>query len=131
MSAELTIAVWMIILAVIQVLLPAGFRNRETGLEYNASARDQAGPPTGIITGRLQRAQKNLFETLPLFFAAIIIAHIAGVTGNLTYYGAWVYFIARILYVPAYAFGIPYIRSLIWFTSMIGLAMIVLALLGL
>ncbi len=130
MSAELTIAVWMIILATIQILLPAGFRNRETGLDYNAGPRDQAGPPIGIVTARLQRAQKNLFETLPLFFAAIIIAHISGTLNNLTFYGAWVYFIARILYVPAYGFGIPYIRSLIWFVSMVGLAMIVLALLG-
>lgn len=130
-TTELTLAVWMIILAVVQILLPAAFRNRETGLNYNAGPRDEAGPPVGIITGRLQRAQRNFYETLPLFLAAVIIAHIAGRDSNFTYYGAWLYAIARVVYVPAYALGIPYLRSFIWFISMAGLAMIILALAGL
>lgn len=131
MSTELSLATWMIILAIIQILLPAGFRNRETGIDYNAGPRDEAGPPVGIITGRLQRAQRNLYETLPLFLAAVIIAHISGREGSLTYLGAWLYVIARVLYIPAYGFGIPYIRSFIWMASMAGLIMIILALLRL
>lgn len=129
MSTELSLAAWMIILAIIQILLPAGFRNRETGIDYNAGPRDEAGPPVGIVTGRLQRAQRNLYETLPLFLAAVIIAHISGREGSLTYLGAWLYVIARVLYVPAYGLGIPYIRSFIWMASMAGLVMIILALL--
>lgn len=120
----------MLIIALIQIFLPAMFRNRETGLDYNAGPRDEAGPPTGIVTARLQRAQRNLFETLPLFLAAIIIAHISGREGNLTLTGAWIYVIGRVLYIPAYGFGIPYIRSLIWAISLAGLVMIILALLG-
>ncbi|RBO99305.1 MAPEG family protein [Pseudochrobactrum asaccharolyticum] len=130
MSTELTLAVWMLIIALVQIFLPAMFRNRETGLDYNAGPRDEAGPPVGIITGRLQRAQRNLFETLPLFLAAIIIAHIAGREGTLTLTGAWIYVIGRVLYIPAYGFGIPYIRSLIWGVSLAGLVLIILALLG-
>ena len=130
MSTELTLAVWMLIIALVQIFLPAMFRNRETGLDYNAGPRDEAGPPVGIITGRLQRAQRNLFETLPLFLAAIIIAHITGREGTLTLAGAWIYVIGRVLYIPAYGFGIPYIRSLIWGMSLAGLVLIILALLG-
>jgi uncharacterized MAPEG superfamily protein len=130
LSTELTIAVWMLIIALVQILLPAMFRNRETGIDYNAGPRDEAGPPVGIITGRLQRAQRNLYETLPLFLAAVIIAHMTGREGSLTYIGAWLYLCGRILYIPAYAFGIPYIRSLIWVASLAGLGLIILALLG-
>jgi uncharacterized MAPEG superfamily protein len=129
LSTELTIAAWMLVLAVIQILLPASFRNRETGLDYNAGPRDEPGPAVGVITARLQRAQRNLYETLPLFLAAVLIAHIAGREGNMTYYGAWLYALSRVVYIPSYAFGVPYVRSLIWALSMIGLAMIVLPLL--
>ena len=130
MSTELTLAVWMLVLAIIQILLPAMFRNRETGLDYNAGPRDEAGPPVGVITARLQRAQRNLYETLPLFLAAVLIAHVSGRLGTLTYTGAWLYAAGRVLYIPAYAFGIPYIRSLIWAASTGGLVLILLALLG-
>ena len=130
MSTELTLAVWMLVVAIIQILLPAMFRNRETGLDYNAGPRDEAGPPVGVITARLQRAQRNLYETLPLFLAAILIAHVSGRSGTLTYAGAWLYTAGRVLYIPAYAFGIPYIRSLIWAVSTGGLILILLALLG-
>lgn len=129
MSTELTLAVWMLIIALVQIFLPAMLRNRETGIDYNAGPRDEAGPPVGIITARLQRAQRNLFETLPLFLAAVIIAHITGNEGSLTLIGAWLYVVARVLYIPAYGFGIPYIRSLIWGISLAGLIMIILALL--
>lgn len=121
----------MLIVAIIQIMLPAAFRNRETGLEYNAGPRDEAGPPVGVVTGRLQRAQRNLYETLPLFLAAVIIAHIAGREGTLTLIGAWLYVVARVVYIPAYGYGIPYIRSYIWMASMAGLILIILALLGL
>ncbi len=131
MSTELNLAVAMLIVAIIQVLLPAFFRNGETGLDYNAGPRDEAGPPVGIITARLQRAQRNLYETLPLFLAAVIIAHIAGRESGLTAAGAWIYVVGRIFYIPAYAFGIPYVRSLIWVVSLAGLGMIILALTGL
>ncbi|WP_022712083.1 MAPEG family protein [Pseudochrobactrum sp. AO18b] len=131
MSTELNLAVVMLIVAIIQVLLPAFFRNGETGLDYNAGPRDEAGPPVGIITARLQRAQRNLYETLPLFLAAVLIAHIAGRESGFTTAGAWIYVIGRIFYIPAYAFGIPYVRSLIWVVSLAGLGMIILALTGL
>ncbi len=131
MSTELNLAVVMLIVAIIQVLLPAFFRNGETGLDYNAGPRDEAGPPVGIITARLQRAQRNLYETLPLFLAAVIIAHITGRESGLTTAGAWIYVVGRIFYIPAYAFGIPYVRSLIWVVSLAGLGMIILALTGL
>jgi len=131
LSTELNLAVAMLIVAIIQVLLPAFFRNGETGLDYNAGPRDEAGPPVGIITARLQRAQRNLYETLPLFLAAVIIAHIAGRESGLTAAGAWIYVVGRIFYIPAYAFGIPYVRSLIWVVSLAGLGMIILALTGL
>ena len=131
MTPELYILGWTLVLAIFQILLPSHFRNRETGIAYNVSARDAEGPPVGVVTGRLQRAQKNLFETLPLFIAAILIAHVADIHTSATYWGAWVYLIARVIYLPVYALGIPYLRSMVWVVSMVGLSLIIWTILSL
>lgn len=129
MTTELTYLAWTLVLALVQILLPAMLRTSETGVAYNASPRDKEGPPVGKITGRLQRAERNLLETLPVFATALIIAHIAGRTGALTWWGASLYFWARIVYLPLYALGIPYIRSLIWLLSLLGIILILVAIL--
>lgn len=130
MTLELTLLGWTLVLALVQILLPAHLRNRETGLAYNASPRDESGPPIGVMTGRLRRAQANLFETLPVFAAAVIIAHVGDREGALTLWGAWLYLAARVVYVPLYAFGVPYLRSFVWLVSMAGVVMILAAILG-
>ncbi|MBB3771726.1 putative MAPEG superfamily protein [Angulomicrobium tetraedrale] len=129
MTTELTLLGWSLVLALFQVMLTAMFRNRETGTTYNAGPRDEPGPPVGVMTGRLRRAQANLLETLPLFATGVLIAHVAGREGALTFWGAWLYLAARIAYVPAYALGVAYLRSAIWMVSMAGLVMILAAIL--
>ena len=129
MTPELTLLGWTLVLAVVQLFLPAAFRNREAGIAYNAGPRDEPGPPVGKVTGRLQRAQSNLYETLPLFAAAVLIAHVADREGVLTRAGAWTYLISRIVYVPLYAFGVPNVRSVAWSVSLLGLALILFAIL--
>ncbi|SFH88474.1 MAPEG family protein [Modicisalibacter xianhensis] len=129
MTAELTLLAWTLVLAIVQILLPAMWRNRETGIDYNTGPRDEPGPPMGKITARLFRAQRNLFETLPLFIGAILIAHVGGQTGALTLWGAWLYFLARVVYVPLYALGIPWIRSMVWVVALLGLGLVLLAIL--
>ena len=131
MTPELTILGWTLVLAIVQVLLPGLLRTQETGVDYNASARDTPSPvPPGVVTQRLVRAQQNLYETLPLFAAAILIAHVAGRNGELTVWGASLYLAARVIYVPLYAAGIPFVRSLAWMVSMAGLVMILVAILA-
>ena len=129
MTTELSILGWTLVLAIVQIFLPSGFRSRETGIAFNAGPRDEPGPPVGKVTGRLQRAEKNLFETLPLFAAAVLIAHVANRDGALTLWGAWTYFVMRIIYVPLYAFGVPMVRSVAWILSVLGLVLILFAVL--
>ena len=129
MTIELKLLAWMLVLAVVQILLPAHFRNMETGVAFNAGPRDADGPPVGHVTGRLRRAQANLFETLPLFATAILVAHVAGRDGALTFWGSWLFAAARVAYVPVYAAGVPYLRSLIWVFSLIGLLLVLAAIL--
>lgn len=129
MTTELKLLAWTIVLALVQIMLPSTLRTRETGTAYNAGPRDEPGPPVGVLTGRLQRARSNLYETLPLFGLAVIMAHVAGRESWLTLDGAWIYLLARIVYVPLYAAGIPYIRSLVWIVSFAGFMMVLAAVL--
>lgn len=128
MTTELTYLALMLILALVQVFLPAGARTVEFGSKWNAGPRDETPAAKKPLTGRLERAQANLFETLPLFIGAVLIAHVAGRNGVLTEWGAALYFWARVVYVPLYAFGVPYVRSLVWTVSFAGLVLILAAL---
>ena len=127
MTLELQLLAALLLLAIVQVLLAAGARTAELGLKWNAGPRDAPVPPPGPLAGRLMRAQANLFETLPLFIGAVLLTHFAGMAGPLTLWGTALYFWARVAYVPLYALGVPYIRSLVWLVSLAGLAMILMA----
>ena len=129
MTTELTILAWTLVLAVLQIILHASVRNKETGLAYNMGARDGTPPPEGKLSARLHRAQINLYESLPLFAAAILLVHVAGRESELTLRGAQLYLAARVIYVPLYAAGTPVLRSLVWGASVAGLGMVLFAVL--
>ena len=128
MTPEFIMLAFTLILAVVQIGAAGVARTAELGGRWNAGPRDAEVPPPGKLAGRLMRAQSNLFETLPIFAAAVIMAHIAGKEGQLTFVGAHLYFFGRLIYVPLYAFGIPYVRSLVWLVAAAGLVMVLAAL---
>lgn len=130
MTPALTILVWTLVLAFIQILLFDFARTGQYGLKWNTSPRDADMPPLNPMANRLKRAQDNLFETLPLFIGAVLVAHAAGRETANVVLGAQIYFWGRVIYVPLYAFGVPQIRSLVWLVSTAGLIMVVLPLLG-
>ena len=128
MTTELFYLALTLVLALVLIFLLAAGRTARFGLAWNAGARDEPKGSAGPITDRLERAQANLFETLPVFIGAVLIAHVAGANGAWTSWGAGLYFCGRVVYVPLYALGVPYVRSLAWLVSLIGLVLILAAL---
>ena len=129
MTPEFMALAGVLILALVQILLAATARTAELGLKWNAGARDGETPPPGKLAGRLLRAQANLFETLPIFIAAILMAQMTARDGTgLTLLGSHLYLLGRVLYLPLYAFGVAYIRTLAWGVSLVGLVMLIAAL---
>ena len=128
MTPEFILLALTLILALVQIGAAGMARTAELGGKWNAGPRDGEVPPPGRLAGRLMRAQANLFETLPLFATAVIMAHIAGKDGTLTAVGAHLYFFGRLIYLPLYAFGVPYVRSLVWLVAAGGLVMVIAAL---
>lgn len=129
MTPEFVMLAFVLILAIVQVGWAAGARTAEVGLKWNAGARDGETPPLGKLAGRLLRAQANLFETLPIFAIAVIMAHVAGKDGGpLTMWGTHLYFFGRLIYLPLYAFGVAYLRTLVWGVAFVGLGMVIASL---
>jgi len=125
MAIELYLLGATLILALVQILLTAHVRTLQYGLKWNTGPRDETLPPLKPLPGRLQRAQDNLFETLPLFIGALLAAAYAGRLGLLTNIGAHLYFFGRLIYLPLYAAGIPYVRSLVWTAATAGLVLVI------
>ena len=113
MTPELTILTYAALLQVAQLALTILFVDAQTGLKYGAGPRDVPHQKTGIA-GRLDRALDNHYAALALFTIAVLVITLGDKSTPLTITCAWAYLIARILYVPAYISGIPYLRSLIW-----------------
>ena len=129
MTPEFIVLAFVLILAIVQIFWAASARTAERGLKWNAGARDEDVPPPGKLAGRLDRAQANLFETLPIFAIAVIMAHVAGKDGGpLTLWGTHLYLFGRVIYLPLYALGVAYLRTLAWGVAFVGMGMVIAAL---
>ncbi len=113
MAIELKVLALAGLLQVVQFLLMAIPANMALGPKITTGPRDEPIELKGI-TGRLKRAMDNHFESLILFTLAVVVVVMGDKTSALTAKSAYVYLAARVLYVPAYASGILYVRSLIW-----------------
>lgn len=115
MTAELTVLALAVVLLAVQLTLYSVAANRDVGLGYSMSARDR--PPSRPLSdraGRLQRALNNHVEGLVPFTAAVLVVTLADGSTAITGACAWAYLAARVLYVPAYAFGWRPWRSYVW-----------------
>ncbi|MET0808873.1 MAG: MAPEG family protein [Pseudoxanthomonas sp.] len=118
---EVQMLAWSIALGLAHVLLGAGLMTRQRGMKWNASARDGEPAPLTGVAARVERATRNFLETFPFFAAAVLAVVVTERTGSGSALGAQVYFWARLAYLPIYAAGIPYVRSLAWAVSLWGL----------
>jgi uncharacterized MAPEG superfamily protein len=123
MTTELTVLTLAALLQVVQFALMAIPANLELGPGKTLSPRDpdRLGKPLQELvspkTSRLFRAMNNHFEALILFTIGVLVITLSDQSTALTQTCAWTYLVARILYIPAYAFGwVPW-RSVIWFVG--------------
>lgn len=130
MTPELTVLALAAILQSLQLAVAAAAMNADIGMKWNASSRDESLPALSPVTGRLRRAFNNHFEALILFTIAVVVVALSNQQTTLTAACSWTYLVARIFYIPAYAFDWTPWRSVIWwFGFMATLIMIISSLL--
>ena len=115
MTPELTTLALAALLLAAQFVPFSILANRDLTPGYTTSPRDR--PPArqmSTLTGRLQRALNNHFESLILFTNAVVEVTLGNQSTPTTQNAAYIYLVARILYVPAYALGWKPWRSAIW-----------------
>ena len=129
----MTTDLWMLVLsAVLCLLLPLpylmarattpggaawGLGNREEDFRFPAWA------------GRAERAHRNLVENLAPFAILVLVAHVTGRANATTALGATLFFWGRLLHAVIYLAGIPYLRTAVFFVSIVGDVLILLQLL--
>jgi uncharacterized MAPEG superfamily protein len=128
--SETTMLLWSVVLGLVQIVIASMATNKDVGLPYNLSSRDEPPPTVGKTAGRLQRAAANFRETFGLFAVSVILVVLLHRQDNMSAMGAQLYFWARLVYVPVYALGIQVVRTIVWALSIVGLVMVLLAALG-
>lgn len=128
MTIELKMLAWAVVLGLVHVLIGAALMTRQRGLAWNVGARDVVPEPLTGVAGRVDRATRNFLETFAFFAAAVLAVVVAQKTSTQTALGAEIYLWARVVYLPLYAAGIPYLRTVVWAVSLWGLLQVVAAL---
>jgi len=123
MKPELMLLVWAVLLTFVQMLVAVGGATLQVGLPALAGNREGLALCTGWA-GRAARAHHNMLENLVLFAALVLAAVAAGKTSSTTLLGAQIFVWARLAYAVIYVAGIPWLRTLVWLVSVIGLALI-------
>ena len=129
MTTELRLLVASVILGLVQLIAASHLISFQYGYRWTGGSRDEPVPPLRGLADRIDQATTNFLESFPFFAALVLAAHFTNRDGLLTVWGAHLYFWGRLAYLPLYAFGITYVRTLAWLVASTGIALILLALL--
>ena len=119
-SIELVCLEISVLLFIAHVVCQAVLSAGEFGQPFLFSPRDNPPAAKGVEVGRATRALNNFVENYGAFIAMDLALIATGHTGG---WGAAVWIVARIVYLPLYLTGIPVVRTLCWSISIIGVLM--------
>jgi uncharacterized MAPEG superfamily protein len=128
-STEITVLAWSVVLLLLQVVIQ-GIATADLGPKYLLGPRDEKLESRNVLAGRLGRALQNLLETYPAFIALALALVVTGKAGGIGATGAWLWLIARVLYLVLYAMGIPVARTIAWFASIVGILLMLIRLMS-
>ena len=95
-------------------------------MPWAAGPRDEPAPAIGKLGARLDRAWKNFVETFPLFVAAVLVEAQVPQDSEIAAMGAQLYFWGRVAFLPLYAIGVPFLRTIAWTVALAGIVMVLL-----
>ena len=129
MTPEITYLAFAVLLLIAHMLVQALASDLSRGIMWGLGSRDEDREPS-ILAGRLERALNNYAHNIPAFIALALALEVTELGDDTTALGAAIWFWARFAYVPAYALNVLFVRSITWFVSLGGLALMIAPLLG-
>jgi len=110
----MTTPFWCLLVAIllpyVYSTLGGYYRVQQFGTLDNKNPRAQAAALTGV-GARVQAAQQNAWEALPVFSAAVFVAHLAGADPHLSSLAALLFIAARIVHGVVYVANLDALRS--------------------
>ena len=120
---EITMLILYGLLVILTLLLQATGAMQQLGMGYMLSSRDEHRTVKGI-TARIERALNNSITAMVLFAPAVLLIVVTDSSTAQTALAAQVFLIARLVYLPAYAFKLTGIRSLAWTVGLLCTALL-------
>ena len=93
------------------------FRTRQFGTLDNKYPREQSAQLEGI-GARVRDAQANAWEAVPVFTAAVLVAHVAGADPGKSAIAAGIFVVARVLHAVCYLANLDILRSLVFLVGL-------------
>jgi uncharacterized MAPEG superfamily protein len=120
---EIKLLVWSVALAFVQVVVAVIGAQLQVGLPTLAGNREKMPEITGWA-GRASRAHHNMTANLLLFAILVLVAQVTNRLDATTALGAALFFWARLAYAVIYIAGLPWLRTVAWAVSVVGMLMI-------
>ena len=122
MKPEMLLLLWAVVLTFVQVLIAAQGAFMQVGLPTLAGNRDNL-PALAGWAGRARRAHLNMLENMALFVPLVFLVVASGKSNQWTVLGAELFFWGRLAYALIYLAGFPWVRTLAWAISVVGMVM--------
>jgi uncharacterized MAPEG superfamily protein len=123
MDFELYVLMGAVLLGLVHLSAASFSFKAQVGNKYAVGPRDEGLQPTGVAA-RLYRANANFLETFPHFAACVLVVHVTSAEGAVSQFGSALYLGGRILFLPLYAAGLPWIRTFSWNAATLGLVLV-------
>ena len=123
--ARFTVAYWCILVAAVLPIVCTGIAKYGMfTVKRKDGGYDNNNPRAWLAKqqdwrARANAAQANTFEALPLFFAAVIIAHLLQAGQAKLDILAFTFVLLRVAYIVVYVADMATTRSVIWFLALL------------
>lgn len=129
MGSEIGILGLYGLFVILTIVVQGSVAQAQVGQLALLKPRDDMPRLTGVA-GRMDRAQMNSVVALALFAPAVLMLAQNGLATTSTLRAAQAFLIARVLYVPLYAWGVIGVRTLVWIVALLATIWIYIVALG-
>lgn len=130
MVPELTYLVFSVVFLLIHIVVQTAGSDLSKGIGWALGSQDEPRKTESLFAQRVEKAQRNFLETYPIFIALALTLAVTKLGTETTALGAALWFWSRVGFSIVYAAGIPFVRTLVWLASIVGLLLMLWPLLG-